>query len=71
MCPYYQAIEVHPPAHDRRAQVDAAYRTVQVVWCAHAASPAPRHVALRVSNSHALLPCGGDVDKCLVPPGKR
>lgn len=72
MCPFYQAIEVHVSAADRRRPLtDAADRTRQVVWCAHEASPSPRHVALRVPNPHSLLPCGGDVDKCLVPVHRR
>lgn len=68
MCPYYQAIEVHVSIEERRKlPADAAFRTRQVVWCAHERSPSRRHVALKVPNSHGLLPCRGDVDKCTVP----
>lgn len=63
-CPYY--FQYVP---DDRQVIDLPQTAIP--YCAHKHSPATREFVLYAVGGSQILRCGGDINKCQVPPHKR
>lgn len=69
VCPFYRIdriqVERRKKARDEKASV---MTDVPAPWCAHLYSPVGKYVATRIVGGANKLRCGGDLDKCQIPP---
>jgi len=71
-CPLYKKQETTIHSKERHADMQQRAGVDRVVvWCEHAASPAPYAVASRIARSQDLLTCCGDLNQCQVPVDRR
>jgi hypothetical protein len=71
-CPFYRADKIvverrHRP-RDGQPQSTPA---VTAPWCAHLYSPVSKFVATRIVGGANKLRCGGELDRCDIPPARR
>ena len=64
-CPYYHysAITYKDPNLPKAALHKPSVRIIE--WCEHPNSPYPRE------GNFQILPCGGNLEKCIIPSEKR
>jgi hypothetical protein len=68
LCRYFHKDSRTIQSNEKRSDQQVANVSVlRTFWCTHKHSPVP---AAWVAGGAHLLKCGGDLDKCQVPPGK-
>ena len=68
-CPFYQVERRYLVDDTIRADRQQDVRTIQIPWCSHKHSPAPKSLIDAVGSA-SVLQCVGDQGKCQVPSDK-
>jgi hypothetical protein len=71
VCPFYRVQQIVIERRRKRRDEDAVKAPRPAPWCAHLYSPVTKYVATVIVGGSNKLRCGGDLDKCQVPPTRR
>jgi hypothetical protein len=70
-CAFYRVDKIFVERRRARREKDVTAPAIRAPWCAHLYSPVSRFVATRVVGGANKLQCGGDLERCHIPPQRR